>query len=153
MACVVFVSQSKIMKITQLIFVLMTGIFVVGCSNNTTNTAQDTPLFARYENIRVASVDEYKQLAESGNYTIIDLRTAEELLPENGGKIFEEAINIDFYDPNFDQKIEQLDRTKGYLTYCRSGNRSGQALEVFREKGFMEVIDLQGGKISWDKAQ
>ena len=39
-----------------------------------------------------------------------------------------------------------------YLLYCRSGNRSGQALAIMEELGFLDVADIDGGIVAWDDA-
>lgn len=36
--------------------------------------------------------------------------------------------------------------------YCRSGNRSAQAVAVMRDLGFTEVYDMEGGVIAWSEA-
>ena len=46
----------------------------------------------------------------------------------------------------------KLDKNKKYLLYCHSGNRSGQALKIFRQLGFAEAYDLDGGISNWSKA-
>lgn len=78
------------------------------------------------------------------NVTVIDIRTAEEF--ESGH--IEQAINIDFYASDFRDQISNLDKNKSYAIYCRSGNRSGQALTMMKTLGFTDVIDLDGGIIS-----
>lgn len=47
------------------------------------------------------------------------------------------AINIDVQDPDFDEQIlAGFDPAGDYYVYCRSGNRSGQAIERMRGLGF-----------------
>jgi len=103
------------------------------------------------QNLKSVNPETFKALAETGEYTIIDLRTPEELLPKNGGKIFPEAINIDFYEPAFVQNLLKLDRDEKYLIYCRSGNRSGKTLDLMKKTGFKNVVELAGGKKAWDQ--
>lgn len=75
---------------------------------------------------------------------IIDIRTNEEFIAGN----IEGSTNIDFYG-NFEDEIGKLDKNGKYLIYCRSGNRSGQALKVFENLNFKEVYDLLGGYNAW----
>jgi rhodanese-related sulfurtransferase len=117
-------------------------LLLTGCSNNEPESTQS---------IRSVVGSDFKALAESNEYTIIDIRTPEELLPANGGKIFEDALNIDFYAADFAEKIAALDPRKKYLLYCHSGNRSGQTLDMMKAAGFQDVADLGGGKITWDR--
>ena len=45
--------------------------------------------------------------------------------------------------------LNQLDKNKTYLLYCRSGGRSYMAQEIMFENGFLDVINLDGGVIEW----
>ena len=93
------------------------------------------------------SAQEFKKKAESGNYTIIDIRTPREF---DAGFI-EGAINIDFYKKDFYDKMEKY-KNKPFLYYCRSGNRTGQAKRKFIKMGFEEGYELGRGIISWKRA-
>ena len=57
----------------------------------------------------------------------------------------ENAILIDFHSEDFRDEIAKLDREKTYLVYCRSGNRSRQAIDILYELGFQEVYHLSAG--------
>lgn len=81
-------------------------------------------------------------------FIIVDVRTPEEF--EEGH--IENSININFYESNFEDQINNLDKDKKYLIYCRSGARSSKTLELMKELNFNEVYDLQGGFINWNLA-
>jgi len=87
---------------------------------------------------------EAQELA-SGTAVVLDIRTPGEF---TDGHI-EGAVNIDFYAADFAARIGDLDRDAVYLVYCRSGNRSAQAMGVFTDLGFAEVHELQGGILTW----
>ncbi len=76
---------------------------------------------------------------------IIDVRTIMEF---NQGRIAN-SILIDFSNSEFLHKIEQLDKTKKYLVYCRSGNRSYYAILEMLRAGFEDVAHLASGIIGW----
>ena len=63
----------------------------------------------------------------------------------------ENAINIDFHAETFRQDINQLDREKAYLIYCRWGVRSDLALRLMQEMGFQPVYNLLGGTARWQR--
>lgn len=67
--------------------------------------------------------------------TIIDVRTPEEFAQGH----LEGAINIDLNSADFKSQIEALDKNGTYTLYCRSGNRSGQALTIMSEAGFANL--------------
>jgi len=82
---------------------------------------------------------------DNAAFVIIDVRTPEEFTVEH----IENAINIDFNSENFGDELNKLDKDKTYLIYCRSGNRSGKALEIMEELDFREVYNMSSGIIEW----
>ena len=85
---------------------------------------------------------------EQDSVIILDVRTLAEV---NAGAI-EGAIHIDFYRPDFQDKLNLLNKNSTYLVYCRSGNRSSQASTVMMENlGFKDVKNLLGGYQAWAK--
>lgn len=77
---------------------------------------------------------------------MIDVRTPEEL---KNGVIAGTEVFINFYGGNFEEEISKLDRSKAYIVYCASGNRSGKAANLMLNKGFTNVYNLQGGISQW----
>lgn len=73
---------------------------------------------------------------------IIDVRTPGEFA---GGHL-EGALNIDVQSPDFAAQISQLDPAGDYFVYCRSGNRSGQAISQMSNMGFTSLTN--GGSVS-----
>ena len=93
--------------------------------------------------------EEFKTAIESGDYTLIDIRTEEEYL---SGHIAG-STQSDFYQTQeFSNFLETLDKNEKYLIYCRSGNRSNQVLNIMKNKGFTDVSDLAGGISAWTAA-
>ena len=86
-----------------------------------------------------------EQNSGSDGFVILDIRTPEEY---GAGKI-EGAINIDFYDADFSEQLDALDKDAHYVVYCNSGNRSGQALSTFSDLGFVQVDNLSTGITGW----
>jgi rhodanese-related sulfurtransferase len=79
------------------------------------------------------------------DFVILDVRTPEEF----ADGYIEDAILIDYYSDTFRDELNNLDKNKEYLIYCRSGNRSGRTLPIMEELGFQEVHDISGGIIAW----
>ena len=69
---------------------------------------------------------------------IIDVRTPEEYVAGH----LDGATLIDIKDASFDAKMAELDPNASYIIYCRSGNRSAQAVERMKEAGFTNLTDL-----------
>jgi len=94
------------------------------------------------------NVNQFSEKIQAANTIIVDIRTASEF---KSGYI-PGAVNIDFYQPDFKQRINQLDKKKNLLIYCASGNRSGQALPIIGALGFKSANDLLGGMGAWRNA-
>ncbi len=77
-------------------------------------------------------------------FVLLDVRTPTEF---QSGHL-EGAENVD-YQSNFKVEIENLDKGKTYLLYCKSGIRSANAMQVMRHFGFNEVYNMLGGITYW----
>jgi phage shock protein E len=72
---------------------------------------------------------------------IIDVRTPEEFATGH----LVGAINIDIQSPDFRDRVMALDTDGDYFIYCRSGNRSGQAINQMFQMGFTNMVN--GGSV------
>lgn len=87
------------------------------------------------------------QLEEDANAVILDVRTEDEC---NEG-IIPNSIMIDINKgQGFIYQIEELDKSKNYYVYCRSGARSAKACEIMNELGFENTYNLLGGFMQWE---
>lgn len=76
---------------------------------------------------------------------ILDVRKPEEYA---GGHL-KNAVSLDFLNPvAFDKGLNELDKTKHYYVYCRSGKRSHAAAEKMLKQGF-KVFEMEGGYLNW----
>ncbi len=82
------------------------------------------------------------------NFVILDVRTPGEFI---SGHIAG-AKNLDYHSSGFDYSLDTLDKSKTYLVYCRSGNRSSHASNLMKTKGFANLLNLQGGIMTWSGA-
>jgi len=71
---------------------------------------------------------------------VIDVRTPAEYSEGH----LDGAVNIDVQDANFGTILSQLPTDGEYVVYCRSGNRSAQAVEMMKASGFTNVTDAGG---------
>jgi rhodanese-related sulfurtransferase len=115
---------------------------VLGGVVNTENLAAQTP------NINLSTEESFKMIQDKKSdqaFVVLDVRTPEEYRENH----IDKSINIDFYATDFQQKINKLDKKKTYLVYCRSGNRSGKAVDMMTKAGFSKVHNMTGGMIKW----
>ena len=115
---------------------LMAGLLLLaGCSSSA----------AGVTNMNVSEFS--KKITEAGVVTV-DVRTPGEFMTGH----IQGAQNIDFESGNFENEISTLDKNETYAVYCRSGNRSGQAVAIMHDAGFHNVYNLNGGIIDWTNA-
>jgi len=79
---------------------------------------------------------------------LIDVRTPEEF---TAGHI-PSARLMNFHDPGFGTQVRTLQPADTVFVYCRSGNRSSQAIPVLQEAGITHIIHLEKGFNSWQAA-
>lgn len=81
-----------------------------------------------------------EDVLRAGNYHLIDVREPLEL--EMDGYI-EEAQNIPLGELE-DRKQEILNLSGTKIFFCRSGNRSGKAVDYFKSEGMTDVYNGGG---------
>jgi rhodanese-related sulfurtransferase len=126
-----------------IVYILILSSIFSGCGiiNNT--------VYPIFEDISVQDAAQLiKDNEGSAEFIILDVRTPEEF---NSGHI-EGAVNLNFHSNEFEDQLNKLDKDKIYLIYCRSGNRSLQAMQIMENLGFREVYNLSGGIIDWTAA-
>ncbi len=72
---------------------------------------------------------------------VLDVRTP----GEYAGGHLAGAVNVDVMAPDFQRRVGALGLGDGpvYL-YCRSGNRSGQAMQILRQQGHAGAVNVGG---------
>ena len=100
-------------------------VSLLGCSAGTT------------EGVGVRTVSATEAVKVLDSRVVIDVRGPDEVAE---GAIVGATV-LDFNAGEFQAKIGDYDRNAAYLVYCRSGNRSGQAVAIMKELGFTDVID------------
>jgi len=96
--------------------------------------------------MQTISAEELKTKIDAGeNLHLIDVREPHENAEFNiGGLLIPlgkvQTLQIDEIE---DFKNEEV------VVYCRSGNRSGQACQIFEMAGFTNVKNLTGGMLNW----
>ena len=94
---------------------------------------------------QLISANQMKEFLKQDSVQLVDVRTAEEFCEGH----IENAINIDFFSPDFDFKIAALDNSKPLILYCRSGRRSAKSVLKLSDKDYVFIYDLEGGIIQW----
>jgi len=83
-----------------------------------------------------------------GSLVLLDVRTPEEYAQGH----LRGALLYDVKSSDFDAKVAKLPRGAKYLLYCRSGHRSGIALDRMKTMGFSDLRHVAGGIQAWSAA-
>ena len=97
------------------------------------------------DEVQVVSAEEMETLLEMDDVQVVDVRTPDEY---KEGYI-DNAQNIDFFSPTFDEDIVDLDKSKPVILYCKSGGRSAKCAKKMKDAGFVKIYDLEGGISKW----
>ena len=95
----------------------------------------------------IDSKEAYGLIKADSDTAVLDVRTAKEFADGHVAG----AVNIDVNQTDFAQKIDQLDRSKTYIVYCRSGRRSSKAVGIMAAKGFKNLYNVSDGFVGWGK--
>lgn len=125
-------------------FLLFILVFCSGCTNSVSKKTEAT---GQFQKIEVAAFK--AKIQALTNEQIIDVRTPAEF---QAGAL-ENAVNINYYDKNYQDQINQLDKTRPVMLYCKSGGRSGKTLAMLKDMGFKEAYDMIGGYTAWSATQ
>ena len=131
------------MTIRKLIFIIPLGLSLTATSCST-NTNQLDSQQKQEVIVKDVHVIEFAELVNKGEGQLLDVRTPEEW----SEGIIKGALKINFFEANFSEQLNNLDKTKPVYVYCKSGGRSGKASNQLRNKGFT-VYNLIGGISAW----
>lgn len=79
------------------------------------------------------------------NVLFVDVRSTEES-EEQGYKV-KNLINIPLDE--LEQNLDKLPKDKQLVLVCKSGNRSAQAFDILKEKGYSKISSMSGGMNEW----
>jgi len=125
-------------------------LLFLGFSNNiNAQFIKDVQKKAVVEN--VSANDFANKINAEGTLQLIDIRTMGEY---KSGHLIGARL-IDFYNPNFAKNIETAgyDKNVPIYIYCRSGSRSGHAINLFKKLGFKHIVNLAYGINDWNRSQ
>jgi phage shock protein E len=90
---------------------------------------------------------ELKKLLEKGKVILVDIRNPKQFKKEH----IPNAINIDFYDEDFEENWNQLPTDKQFVLCCNHGEKSELALTFLASIDATPVRHLEGGIEAWEK--
>lgn len=121
-------------KLNILLLVTIFTTHLISCDNS--NFKSSKALF---------TVDEVYKLSNDKNIAFIDVRSANEVKEESYKISNITNIPLD----NLEDRIKEIPRDKQVILLCESGNRSQKAYNVLKEKGFINMANMEDGIIAW----
>ena len=120
------------------------GLSTSGCSAQTGQSSKSAPS----DGITILAPQAFIDQAKADTTSILlDVRTAKEYAEGH----LANARQLDYLNTEaFDAGIKQLDKSRTYYIYCRSGRRSHGACLKMKKQGF-KVYDMEGGILNWTK--
>jgi len=129
------------------IFIFLLGLTTISCSTDTKQNSEnvdESQQNMKHINKNITVV-EFADLMTNTPGQILDVRTPEEWAEGT----LKDAIRMNFFDDNFSEQLQQLDKTKPVYVYCKAGGRSAKAAAKMDELGFTTIYNLKGGFGAW----
>ena len=138
-------------QISRLAVITAAAIALAACGGADTPEESAAVEAATSPDLRVVSVNDAHAAINNApeDLVILDVRTAEEFTEGH----IDGAVMLDFYRNDFAAELAKLDPNVPYVIYCRSGNRSGQTLDLMEGLGFQNVQDVDGGVLAWQDSE
>jgi phage shock protein E len=128
---------------------LLVAVTIAGCAAPTGSTApasaspaESEPLASLPVNITIAIVDSLRQRED---VVLVDVREDWEYAAGHiPGTVLIPLGQLS-------SRLAEIPNDKTVIAVCRSGNRSGQATQLLRDRGF-NVHNMEGGMLAWEEA-
>lgn len=130
------------------LFILAWAVVLVAlpCQLAAQTAGDAEPKKVGVKNVEVGEAD--RLLKQHKGIVVLDVRTPKEYAEGH----IANAKNVDFYQKDFAQQLEKLDKSKTYLVHCAVGGRSAKARDLMKKLKFESVYHLEGGMKAWEKA-
>jgi rhodanese-related sulfurtransferase/rubrerythrin len=104
----------------------------------------DSSLYRKTPAWTVAEVRAYMEEHKPEEYTLLDVRQPEEYTEGHlPGSVLIPVGQLH-------QRLDELDRSKPAIVYCRSGLRAANGTGVLLNAGFEDVRNMEGGFMAWE---
>jgi phage shock protein E len=126
----------------RLSLLLLAGLAAACNQQPSQPTATTAPVAAPAATAPTAAINTpvAKQLLSKPATEVLDVRTPVEFMTGH----LAQAHNLNVSNDDFAQQVTQLDTSKTYVVYCRSGKRSSKAADIMYQHGFRHVVNGGG---------
>jgi rhodanese-related sulfurtransferase len=128
-------------KLLLFIAIVTVSCLILGCTDNgISDPVDEVGTVNGYSDV---SVKEAKEMIDSGEVFLLDVRTVDEFETEH----IEGAVNINVNE--LSSRLDEVPRDETILVYCRSGARSVTASNILIDAGYADVYNMLGGINEW----
>jgi rhodanese-related sulfurtransferase len=125
--------EKTVKRIVLVLTLILSTMLVSACSPSVANQ-------------KIAPNAYVSQYAENATpHLLVDVRTAQEYAEGH----IAGSVNIPLQDLSL--RMNEIPMDRPAIIYCRSGNRSAQAMSILAGAGYTQIYDL-GGIIEWTQA-
>lgn len=122
------------------LIILAVSLFATGCPKDPEPASESKPT------INQLSATAVQNDAQKLGAQFIDVRTPEEFTAGHA----KGAVNIPL--DKLDAESAKLNKDRPVYLICQTGRRSQKAAEQLAQKGFVELINIEGGTSAWTAA-
>ena len=133
---------SVAVKSAALLLLLPVAVF---CADPVKPAVPEKPAPAAPKKI---TADEAEKMIKEKKVIVLDVRTPQEFA---AGHIAG-STNLNIRSPDFEKRINELDKSQAYIIHCARGGRSATACEKMKGLQFKALYDFSGGFEAWTKA-
>ena len=94
----------------------------------------------------VSPAEAASMIKEKKDLQLIDVRTEAEYA--SGHLAGAKLIPVQ----EIDRRLGEISKRKPVLLYCRTGHRSGNALKILQDNGYLQAKHMEGGITAWQAA-
>lgn len=122
------------------------GLSLIACKSNTEQTDANGNVDTSQ---RILDKEAFAAGIKKNNTIVVDLRYPFEYEQNH----IPEAINLNFFDPNFQWNILELDKDKKIYLYGKNENTADKAMKFLNDNGFKHVYMLKNGFAEWNQVK
>jgi rhodanese-related sulfurtransferase len=131
----------------SLTWLVLLGFLVISCKDAASTESKDnqTGSSSASDLERILDKEAFAAGIKKSGVKIIDVRMTADF--EQGH--IEDAININFFDPEFKHKLLELNRNKTYYLYDKKEKTAYRSMKFMQDNDFKNVYMLKGGYEAW----
>ena len=131
----------------SLSLLVLLGFLMTSCKDSGGSDTQGNASGASTINSaeRILDKETFAIAIKKSGVQVIDVR----MTPDFEQGHIEDAININFFDPDFKHKLLELNRNKTYYLYDKNEKTAFRSMKFMEDNDFKNVYMLKGGYEAW----